>query len=183
MTRCVWWWSQRRRGPTPSQFLTTVLLLITTCRLFVHVESSYFRSLADVTISAQNARRYVVKIYLSIVDTIRGVLKKVVDVSMGLKMFWWNADLLANSFRLQVGALFKFKLAAFLKSAHHFKEGAQYDCDHIFQVLFRVSALFQGGVGRAIRDDGVLLKLDFFSKTKCDQNEHHFYILLSVSIV
>jgi len=108
----------------------------------------------------------VVKIYLSIVDTIRGVLKKVVDVSMGLKMFWWNADLLANSFRLQVGALFKFKLAAFLKSAHLFKEGEQFDCDHIFQVqfnpLFRVSALFQGGVERAIREDGVFLKLDFF---------------------
>ena len=47
---------------------------------------------------------------------------------------------------------------------------------------FRVSALFQGGVGRAIREDGVLLKLDFF-KTKFDQNEHHFYTLLSVSIV
>ena len=73
---------------------------------------------------------------------------------------------LANSFRLQVGALFKFKLAVFLKSAHLFKEGAQYDSDHIFQVqfnvLFRVSALFPGGVGRAIREDGVLLKLDFF---------------------
>ena len=42
----------------------------------------------------------------------------------------------------------------------------EYDSDHIFQVqfnlLFRVSALFQGGVGRAIREDGVLLKLDFF---------------------
>ena len=73
-----------------------------------------------------------------------------------------------DSFRLQVGALFKFKLAAFLKSAHLLKEGAQYDSGHIFQVqfnpLFRVSALFQGGVGRAIREDGVLLKLDFFNK-------------------
>ena len=63
-------------------------------------------------------------------------------------------------------ALFKFKLAVFLKSAHLFKEGSQYDSDHIFQVqfnlLFRVSALFQGGVGRAIREDGVLLKFDFF---------------------
>ena len=28
--------------------------------------------------------------------------------------------------------------------------------------LFRVSALFQDGVGRAIREDGVLVKLDFF---------------------
>ena len=73
---------------------------------------------------------------------------------------------LTKSFRLQVGALFKFKLAAFLKSAHLLKEGAQYDSGHIFQVqfnpLFRVSALFQGGVGRATREDGVLLKLDFF---------------------
>jgi len=89
-------------------------------------------------------------------------------------------------FRLQIGALFKFKLAAFLKSAHLLKEGAQYDSSHIFQVqfnpLFRVSALFQGGVGRAICEDGVLLKLCFL-KTKFDQNEHHFYTLLSVSIV
>ena len=63
------------------------------------------------------------------------------------------------------GALFKFKLAAFLKSAQLFKEGAQYDSGHIFQVqfnlLFQVSALFQGGVGRAIREDSVLLNLDF----------------------
>ena len=29
-------------------------------------------------------------------------------------------------------------------------------------ISLRVSALFQGGVGRAIREDGVLLKLDFF---------------------
>jgi len=93
-----------------------------------------------------------------------------------------------DSFRLQVGALFKFKfkLAVYLKSAHLLKEGAQYDSGHNFQVqfnpLFRVSALFQGGVGRAIREDGVFLKLDFF-KTKFDQNEHHFYTLLSVSIV
>ena len=28
--------------------------------------------------------------------------------------------------------------------------------------FFESSALFQGGVGRAIREDGVLLKLDFF---------------------
>jgi len=73
---------------------------------------------------------------------------------------------LANSFRLQVGAFFKFKLAVFLKSAHLFKEGAQYDSAHIFQVqvnpLFRVSALFQGGAGRAICEEGVLLKLEFF---------------------
>jgi hypothetical protein len=80
-------------GAPRVKFLTTALLLITACLPFVHVESPYFRSLADVTISAQNARRYVAEIYLSIVDTIRGVLKKVVDVSMGLKMFWWNADL------------------------------------------------------------------------------------------
>jgi len=31
-----------------------------------------------------------------------------------------------------------------------------------FNLLFRVNALFQGGVGRAIREDSVLLKLDFF---------------------
>jgi len=63
-----------------------------------------------------------------------------------------------RSFQVQVGGLFEVR--------HHFKEGAQYDCGHIFQVqfnlLFRVSALFQGGVGRAIREDGVLFKLDFF---------------------
>jgi len=73
---------------------------------------------------------------------------------------------LANSFRLQVGALFKFKLAVLLKSAHLFKEGTQYDSAHIFQVqfnpLFGVSTLFQGGVGRAICEEGVLLKLEFF---------------------
>ena len=48
--------------------------------------------------------------------------------------------------------------------------------------FFESSALFQGGVGRTIREDGVLLKFDFF-KTKFDQNKHHFYTLLSVSIV
>jgi len=48
--------------------------------------------------------------------------------------------------------------------------------------LFESEHFFKGGVGRAIREDGVLLKLDFF-KTKFDQNEHHFYTLLSVSIV
>jgi len=80
-------------GTPRVKFLTTPLLLITACLPFVHVESPYFRSLADVTISAQNARRYVTEICLSIVNTIYGVLKKVVDVSMGLKMFWWNADL------------------------------------------------------------------------------------------
>ena len=87
-----------------------------------------------------------------------------------------------DSFRLQVGALFQFKLAAFLKSAHLLKEGAQYDSEVQFNPLFRVSALFQGGVGRAIREHGVFLKLNFF-KTKYDQNEHHLYTLLSVSIV
>jgi len=35
----------------------------------------------------------VTEVYLSIVETIRGVLKKVVDLSQGLKMFWWNEDL------------------------------------------------------------------------------------------
>jgi len=78
---------------------------------------------------------------------------------------------LANSFRLQVGALFKFKLAVFLKSAHLFKEGAQYDSAHIFQVqvnpLFRVSALFQGSVGRAICEEGVFLKLEFLHTHFC----------------
>ena len=73
---------------------------------------------------------------------------------------------LANSFQLQVGALFKFKLVVFLKSAHLFKKGAQYDSAHIFQVqvnpLFRVSALFQDNVGRAMCEEGVLLKLGFF---------------------
>jgi len=80
-------------GAPRVKLLTTSLLIITACLPFVHVESPYFRSLADVTISAQNARRYVAETYLSIVDTIRVVLKKVVDVSMGLKMLWWNADL------------------------------------------------------------------------------------------
>ena len=73
---------------------------------------------------------------------------------------------LTNSFRLQVGAFFKFKLAVFLKSAHLFKEGAQYDSAHIFQVqvnpLFRVSVLFQGGVGRAICKEGVLFEVGIF---------------------
>jgi hypothetical protein len=54
-------------GAPRVKFLTTALLLITACLPFVHVESPYFRSLADVTISAQNARRYVAEIYLSIV--------------------------------------------------------------------------------------------------------------------
>jgi len=73
---------------------------------------------------------------------------------------------LANTFRLQVGTLFKFKLAVFLQSAHLFKEGTQYDSVHIFQVqpthFFQVSTLFQDGVGRAIFKKGVLLKLEFF---------------------
>jgi len=73
--------------------LNIALLLITACLSFVHVESPHFRFLADVNISAQNARRFVAEIYLSIVETIRGVIKKVVDTSMGLKMCWWNADL------------------------------------------------------------------------------------------
>jgi len=75
------------------QTLNTVLLLITACLPFVHVESLFFRILSDVNISAQNARRFVDQVYLSIVETIRGVLQKVVASSQGLKMFWWNADL------------------------------------------------------------------------------------------
>jgi len=58
------------------------------------VESPFFRILSDVNISAQNARQFEAEVYLSIVETIRGVLKKVVDSSQGLKIFWWNADLL-----------------------------------------------------------------------------------------
>jgi len=72
--------------------LTIALLLITACLPFVLVESPHFRILTDVNISAQNARRFVAEIYLSIVETICGVIKKVVDTSMGLKLFWWNAD-------------------------------------------------------------------------------------------
>ena len=63
------------------------------CLPLVHVESPFSRIVSDVNISAQNARRIVVEVYLSIVETIRGVLKKVVDSSQGLKMFWWNEDL------------------------------------------------------------------------------------------
>jgi len=61
------------------------------CLPLVHVESTFFRILSDVNISTQNARRFVSEVYLSIVETIRGVLKKVVDLSQGL--FWWNEDL------------------------------------------------------------------------------------------
>jgi len=68
-------------------------LIITACLPFVHVESPFFRILSDANISAQNASRFVAEVYLSIIETIRGVLKKVVDLSQGLKMFWWNADL------------------------------------------------------------------------------------------
>jgi len=57
------------------------------------MESPFFRVVSDVNISAQNARQFVGDVYLSIVETIRRVLKKVVDSSQGLKMFWWNEDL------------------------------------------------------------------------------------------
>jgi len=57
------------------------------------MESPFFRVVSDVNISAQNARQFVGDVYLSIVETIRGVLKKVVDSSQGLKMFGWNEDL------------------------------------------------------------------------------------------
>ena len=77
---------------------------------------------------------------------------------------------LANSFRLQVDALF-FKVVVFFKSAHLFKEGTQYDSAHIFQVqvdpLFRVITLFQGGIGRAIFEEGGLLKLEFVNTNFC----------------
>ena len=56
-----------------------------------HVFPEFFR--VSVNISAQNARRFVAEVYLSIVETLRGVLKNVVDSSQGLKMFWWNEDL------------------------------------------------------------------------------------------
>jgi len=65
-----------------------------------------------------------------------------------------------RSFQVQVDGLFK--------STHLFKECAQYDSAHIFQVqvnpLFRVSAPFQSGVGHAICEEGVLLKLEFFEQ-------------------